>query len=98
LQASIRLQERKPDALSLTAHLITRFTLHARAACRIWEALTYGFSVLGRRYQLLAYSSNQLRSASAWFMAEFKTQVRAALVQHCWSLLRLYTCFTSILG
>jgi hypothetical protein len=37
--------------------------------------MTYGFPVLGRDYKLLAYSSNQLRSASAWFVAEFERQV-----------------------
>ncbi|KAJ3695634.1 hypothetical protein LUZ60_001011 [Juncus effusus] len=39
---------------------------------RIWNILTHGFHLCGRRYSFLAFSSNQLRDRSAWFFAEDK--------------------------
>ncbi len=36
---------------------------------RMTEALARGILLLNKRLELLAFSSNQLRSASAWFMS-----------------------------
>ncbi|KAL8501837.1 hypothetical protein ACS0TY_021086 [Phlomoides rotata] len=39
---------------------------------RVSDILTNGFYLCGRRYSFLAFSSNQLRDRSAWFVAEDK--------------------------
>ncbi|XP_010250107.2 PREDICTED: RNA-dependent RNA polymerase 6-like [Nelumbo nucifera] len=48
------------------------FTQKTTVFNRVKTILTNGFSLCGRKYSLLAFSSNQLRDRSAWFFAEDK--------------------------
>ncbi|KAF8692040.1 hypothetical protein HU200_039989 [Digitaria exilis] len=46
---------------------------------RVQTILTKGFSMCGRKYSFLAFSSNQLRNRSAWFFAEDGTTTAASI-------------------
>lgn len=39
---------------------------------RVKDIMTEGFILCGRRYSFLAFSANQLRDQSAWFVAEYE--------------------------